>query len=119
MEGQLRIIFPAVLLVTFVLACGNKESSRTPGRISDQALVIDVRTDAEFKSGHIKRAINIPFDEIGSRINSVTTEKNREIVLYCRSGRRSGIALKTLKEIGYTRLQNAGGYEQFRKRLGE
>ena len=84
--------------------------------VSDQQLA---RIHREFKSGHLARAINIPYDEIGSRIRSVTDDKNREIVLYCRSGRRSGIALRTLKEMGYTKLENAGGYEQFRKRLGE
>ena len=112
-------VIPAVLMMLVVLSCGNKETSQRPAKLNDQALVIDVRTDREFKSGHLARAINIPYDEIGSRIRSVTDDKNREIVLYCRSGRRSGIALRTLKEMGYTKLENAGGYEQFRKRLGE
>jgi len=77
---------------------------------------IDVRTSDEFNAGHIKGAVNIPFEEIGARINEVTNDKNATIHLYCRSGRRSGIALETLQAQGFTKAINEGGYEDIVKK---
>jgi phage shock protein E len=88
-------------------------------KISEDAIVIDVRTPQEFQSGHIKNAINIPYDVIGFKMKDVTEEKDREVLLYCRSGRRSGIALETLNKLGYTHAKNMGGYEAFKKQLGQ
>ncbi len=85
---------------------------------ASQQLIIDVRTPGEFASGHIRDAINIPYDVIGSRIAEYATRKDQEIVLYCRSGRRSGVALETLNKMGYTRAVNAGGFAELRKKLG-
>jgi phage shock protein E len=115
----LRAFILGVFLTSVVLGCGQKEAGKKHTPLTDQTLVIDVRTDREFKSGHIKGAINIPYDEIGARIRAVADDKNRHIVLYCRSGRRSGIALKTLGEKGYSRVENAGGFEELRKRIKE
>ena len=109
----------AVFLTSVVLGCGQKEAGKKHTPVTDQTLVIDVRTDREFKSGHIKGAINIPYDDIGARIGDVADDKNRRIVFYCRSGRRSGIAVKTLTGIGYYRVENAGGFEELRKRIKE
>ncbi len=77
---------------------------------------IDVRTPAEFDTGHLDGAINIPHTEIAERISAVVQEKNRPIKLYCRSGHRSGIAQKVLAELGYTNLTNEGGYEDILQR---
>ncbi len=82
-------------------------------------LVIDVRTPGEFRSGHIPGAINIPYDQIARGIAEFAKDKSRRIVVYCRSGRRSGIARKTLLEMGYTDVTNAGGYEAYRARLSQ
>lgn len=76
-----------------------------------QGIWIDVHTAEEFAAGHIEGAINIPFDQIEQRISEVTSDKNAPINLYCRSGRRSGIALDTLKGLGFTNLTNQGGYQ--------
>ncbi|MBW1848175.1 MAG: rhodanese-like domain-containing protein [Deltaproteobacteria bacterium] len=75
-----------------------------------EELWIDVRTKEEFQSGHVKGAINIPYDQIGKFIGRVADEKDERIILYCRSGRRSGIAKKTLEKSGYTNVINEGGY---------
>ncbi len=77
---------------------------------------IDVRTSEEFNAGHIEGAIHIPFEEIGARIHEVTTDKNASIHLYCRSGRRSGIAQETLQAKGFTHAINEGGYEDLLKK---
>lgn len=81
-----------------------------------QSLWIDVRTAEEFKAGHIAGAINIPYDDIEQKITAVTTDKATDIQLYCRSGRRSGIALETLRGMGYSKVTNAGAYEQLKQK---
>lgn len=72
---------------------------------------IDVRTPEEFKEGHLKDAINIPVNQIGARIGSVSPDKSAPVNLYCRSGRRSEAALQELKKMGYTNVTNHGGYQ--------
>ena len=72
---------------------------------------IDVRTPEEFKEGHLKDAVNIPVDQIGARIGSVSPDKSASVNLYCRSGRRSEAALQELKKMGYTNVTNHGGYQ--------
>ncbi|WP_243394775.1 rhodanese-like domain-containing protein [Leptospira adleri] len=76
--------------------------------ISGNALVVDVRTPQEFESGHYTNAVNIPLDQISSRLEEFGPS-DRKIVLYCRSGRRSEEALKTLRSKGYSNAINAGG----------
>lgn len=62
--------------------------------------VVDVRTPQEFAAGHVAGALNIPFDEIDRRAAEIGPP-GTPVVLYCRSGRRSGIAADRLKTLGY------------------
>ena len=64
-------------------------------------VLLDVRTQEEFDAGHIASAILLPYDEINLKAATVLPDKEKEIVLYCRSGRRSAIAKKALVELGY------------------
>ncbi|KZX37703.1 rhodanese-like domain-containing protein [Wohlfahrtiimonas chitiniclastica] len=73
--------------------------------------LIDVRTTEEFNAGHLNDAIHIDYREILHRIDEVTTDKDAEIHLYCRSGVRSAIATQLLHSRGYYRALNIGGYE--------
>lgn len=73
---------------------------------------IDVRSQAEFDSGHVSGALLMPHSDIGSLIEQSVPDKGTKIHLYCRSGRRAEAALKTLEAMGYTNLKNEGGYEQ-------
>jgi phage shock protein E len=81
-----------------------------------QSVWIDVRTVEEYNAGHLEGAINIPYDEIEQKIEAVSADKNTDIQLYCRSGRRSGIALETLRSMGYGKVTNAGSYEQLKQK---
>ncbi len=85
---------------------------------TNRKYIIDVRTDVEWNAGHIKDAILIPYDQIKTRIAEVTTNKSAPIALYCRSGRRSGIARKSLQELGYLNVDNLGSLDDARKELG-
>ena len=78
-------------------------------------VVIDVRTKKEFDQGHLKNAVNIPHTEIKEKIKSHVVDKNRKIIVYCRSGRRSGIAKDILDQMGYRNVINGGGYNKLKK----
>ena len=84
-------------------------------KIDAGAILIDVRTKAEFDAGHLEGAINIPFDTIAAEIKAVASNTDAEIVLYCRSGRRSAFAAQSLQPLGYGNIFNAGGYEDLKR----
>ena len=91
------------ILITLVLAVvmsGNAYS-----------VMIDVRTDEEWRAGYIEGAIHIPLSEIKKNIENYEISKDEEILLYCRSGNRSGRAKTILDELGYTNTTNIGGIE--------
>ena len=73
---------------------------------------IDVPSTEEFNQGHLPGALHIVHTDIASKISAVTSDKTAEIQLYCRSGRRSGLALEALQKLGYTNVHNAGGYAE-------
>ena len=75
---------------------------------------IDVRSEQENRFDSIAGDLNVPHTEIASRIKSITLDKNADIRLYCRSGRRSGIAKQTLESMGYTNVTNSGGISHTR-----
>ena len=83
--------------------------------VAEEVFLIDVRTEREFSDGHLVGAINIEYTEIAARIASVTQDKDAKIELYCRRGRRSGIAQRALNDIGYKNVVNLGGFEALRK----
>ena len=76
-----------------------------------EAVWIDVRTAEEFSQQHVAEATNIPYEEITDQINEVTQDKDKLIYVYCRSGRRSGIAKESLEGAGYTNVINVGGLQ--------
>ena len=78
-------------------------------RVTDEYILLDVRTDEEYKEKHIKGAVLIPDDEIGSRAETELPDKNALILIYCRSGRRSANAANELIGMGYTNVYDFGG----------
>lgn len=73
------------------------------------AVIIDVRSPQEFATGHLEGAINIPYDQIQQRIESIDgLEKTSELLLYCQSGARSAVACSILAQLGFKRAVNGG-----------
>ncbi len=72
-------------------------------------IIIDARTEEEFKEGHIEGAILIPEYEIAERAEKELPDKDQLILVYCRSGRRSKIAAQALADLGYTNVKEFGG----------
>ncbi len=76
--------------------------------IAQGAKVIDVRSKAEFASGHFEGAVNIPLDQIDQKAS--TLKKEQAYILCCRSGMRSGLATSKLKALGFTNVHNGGSW---------
>lgn len=81
-------------------------------------VVIDVRTPQEFSQGHVAGAINLPHDSIAAHVADAVPDRATPVILYCRSGRRSAIALETLRGMGYSKVENYGGLEEASRRIG-
>ena len=72
-------------------------------------VILDVRTEEEYNSGHIQNAILIPHDEIRERAEKELPDKNQVVLVYCRSGARSETAARELIDMGYTNVYDFGG----------
>lgn len=77
--------------------------------MNQDALVIDVREDSEFKDGHIAKARHIPLGQLGKRVQDLEKYKNKPIVAVCRSGSRSGHACGVLRRAGFENVSNLAG----------
>ena len=91
------------------------ETSSAPAAAS-QIVYVDVRTPEEFASGHVAGAINIPHDQVEARWNELAAHKDKHVVVYCRTGWRSGLAIDVLRPRGFSRLENGGGLDQLAAR---
>lgn len=98
----------------FLPLCGCAAEKIT---LPENAVLIDVRTPAEFAAGSIDGAISIPLDEIESKITSAVPQKETPVYLFCRSGRRSGVAAAILQRAGYTNVVNLGGKNEAAEKL--
>ncbi len=74
--------------------------------------VVDVRTPQEYAAGHVPGAVNIPYDRLAERYMELGPPTT-PLLLYCHSGRRSGIAVQTLKAKGYTQLYDLQAYQRW------
>lgn len=110
--NKIRIVL--ILAIVF-LSCAQGRADDKKIVVDDTSKIIDVRTEKEYKEGHLKNAINIPHSEIREKINAHVKDKEEKIILYCRSGRRSAIAKKILEEMGYKNIIDAGAYEELKK----
>jgi phage shock protein E len=112
---KMRILTLAVLLVHGTLCsapfAAQQDDAAAP------AVVIDVRTEAEWSEGHLEGAVLIPYDRIEAGITTVAGDKQSRIYLYCRSGRRTRIAIDALKKSGYGDLVNLETLENASKTL--
>ncbi|SDW06477.1 Rhodanese-related sulfurtransferase [Marininema mesophilum] len=86
-----------------------RELSDTYSTDKENFIWVDVRTEEEFREGHIPGSIHIPFDEMEERYVELVDVKERDVMLICRSGRRSVVAAHILAEEGFQHLFNLKG----------
>lgn len=72
-------------------------------------VLIDVRTEGEFAAGHLHGAHLLPLDRFTEGIEALVPHKQQPVVVYCRSGARSGAAVNWMHQHGYTQARNGGG----------
>lgn len=75
----------------------------------DDALVVDVRPIADFGKGHIGNSKNIPINGFGNQIGTLEKDKNRPIIVACRSGNQSQMACRQLRKAGFEKVFNLRG----------
>jgi phage shock protein E len=119
---------PVLLLTLALTACGDVPrdarpaepaaamqvgagDAQQPGAAEAQqpaaaVVYVDVRTPAEYASGHVTGSLNIPVEEMERRWQELEPYRDQQVVLYCRTGRRSGLAMDVLKSKGFKLLEN-------------
>ena len=111
--GALAVLALAALVIAQTTADGTPliQSDELLDRVArgEELLILDVRSEEEFAGGRVPGAINIPHTEVESRLDEIAAYGDVEIVLYCRSGRRAGMAAGVLREAGYERLLHLDG----------
>ena len=112
----LLVILTVWFINPVMAGSGDTEAAKQAWPMIEQgALLIDVRTKGEFDKGHIDGALNIPWEETDKLMSAIGTDKQRPVVVYCRSGNRSGKAKVVLETKGYTNIFNATGFEALKK----
>lgn len=79
--------------------------------ISDGGQLIDVRSTDEFSRGALQGAKNMPIDSIQYALNTI--DKDKPVILYCQTGRRSGMVKKLFDSLGFAQVHNIGGIRQY------
>ena len=79
---------------------------------AERPFLVDVRTSQEFTAGHIPGAVNIPVDDLRSRLGEVP--RDRQIAVYCQVGQRGYLATRILKQAGFQTANVGGGYKTYR-----
>jgi len=113
-------MLPTLLVVALVLVVGyfmfmkggDVSGAEARQLVQAGARLVDVRTPGEFSAGHIAGAINIPVQQLDARINELKP-KDAAVVVYCRSGQRSGHAARMLKSAGFAAVHDLGSISRW------
>jgi phage shock protein E len=108
----LAITLILFLAYIFLRRKGQISADAAVAYLKQGALLVDVRTPAEYSTGHLKGAINMPLQQVDSLIGSQAKDKDQVILLHCQSGSRSGVARNRLNALGYARVYNLGSYDR-------
>jgi phage shock protein E len=106
------ITFIAFIAMSSLSAGASGQEQIEYRTFDDNIQVIDVRTHAEFNEGHLPKALHIPHTTILQGQGFADLDKTKPIVLYCRTGARSGQAKVFLEAQGFTDVTNAGGISE-------
>jgi rhodanese-related sulfurtransferase len=120
-EGALLLALVPVVAIAAGTGPGTTHAEVAPGVVDGPTArklvaggikVVDVRTPAEFASGHVPGAVNIPYDEVAKR-HAEIGPPSTPVLLYCRSGRRSEIARQVLRKNGFGTVYDMQAYERW------
>jgi phage shock protein E len=108
------ILIVALAIVAFLIL---KRISLVPEQTAREhlragALVIDVRSPAEFESGHVPNAVNLPLGTLSAELPRRVTDRNQVLLFHCLSGGRSAVARHQARRLGYRNAFNLGSYSR-------
>lgn len=95
---------------------GKKEEVDFKELVKNGAVILDVRSEGEFETGHVKGAINIPLDKLSGNIKKLG-DKNTYVIACCLSGGRASMAKSILHQAGYDNVHNGGGWHTLQSKL--
>lgn len=108
------ILIPTILIILIIFKVlgskGSLKKDEVKNILEKGGKIIDVRSPMEFKSGHIKGAINIEYTNIKKGVKKAKISKETPVILYCASGSRSSVAVNQLKSSGFTQVYNGGSH---------
>lgn len=106
----------AILVLAATAACGGSSSVIAADDLFEalqadgpRPLVLDVRTQREYASGHVPGAVNIPHTQLQLRLAEVRTAPGQDVVVYCEVGTRSQFALSLLRQAGVENVRHLAG----------
>jgi len=108
------IVVLAMLVATEISRATRGFDDIDPSRLTrlmnhEDTLLLDTRTIGEYRQGHILHSRHMPTHELASRMGELEKHRDAHIVVYCRSGNRSAVACKMLKNQGFEKIYNLGG----------
>ena len=110
----LSVGITAIVLALGMSGCG---ASRAPIELGADTVVVDVRTPAEYASGHLEGAVNIDFQSPSFEDEVSELDSDADFVVYCQSGNRSAQAVSAMADADLT-VQDAGGIDEAAKATG-
>ena len=106
------LAFIALIAFMVMRRSGQISKREAADYLRQGACIVDVRTPREFSSGHLLQALNFPLDELEGLVPERIKDKNRVILVHCRTGLRSKKAKERLESIGYKHVFDLGSYER-------
>ena len=112
MDPLLTILIAALFAFFFYRQFAGKVAPAKARECCGGARLVDVRTPSEFAGGHIDGAVNVPLQDLQSRLGDIG-EPARPVVVYCQSGMRSASAARLLKRSGFLAVYDLGGIHRW------
>lgn len=113
MKWTILLVIAALLVVVFLMKkTGDLSSEDASEYLKEGAVVIDVRSPGEYNAEHLRGTLNIPLDVVESAVPQRLGDKDQVLLLHCQSGVRSGMAVRKLKALGYTKVFNLGSFNR-------
>ncbi len=118
----MKKLYLLFLFIVFLVGCSSNSDnglisymSAKEKIINNGAMLVDVRTKEEYDENHIDGATLLPLDSISDEVSNVISDKNTEIIVYCKSGKRSREALELLTGLGYKNVYDLGSIDNWKK----
>ena len=114
---MIRALFSALLLLTTSLSAQAESDIAQIQQGLDSPVIVDVRSEGEYASGAIDGALNHPLQGLPDTLLDMGVELDEEVIVYCRSGRRSAQAKTLLKQAGFQLVFDGGPMTQLEQAL--